>query len=129
MFDWLTAKAGKTFWDTNAIGKKESQLTIEAIDRMVAPRFPMIGSDAPDDLLLTPEEWIGVVERAISIIGEEHVMLGSDLDGGPTLPRGMHDAADLPRLTEAMLKRGWSETRIRKFLGGNLERVFRKVVR
>ena len=54
-------------------------------------------------------------------------MLGSDFDGGPTLPRGMRDIRDLPMLTEAMLKRGWSEQRIRKFLGGNLLRVVRQV--
>ncbi len=39
----------------------------------------------------------------------------------------MSDISDLPLLTEAMLRRGWSESRIRKFLGGNLLRVFRQV--
>ena len=39
----------------------------------------------------------------------------------------MRDVSDLPLLTEAMLKRGWSEQRIRKFLGGNLLRVVRQV--
>jgi len=39
----------------------------------------------------------------------------------------MRDVSDLPLLTEAMLKRGWSEQRIRKFLGGNLLRVVREV--
>jgi membrane dipeptidase len=39
----------------------------------------------------------------------------------------MKDIADLPMLTEAMLKRGWSRSRIEKFLGGNLLRVFRTV--
>jgi membrane dipeptidase len=76
---------------------------------------------------LTPEDWIAVVERAIQIVGEDHVMLGSDFDGGPTLPRGMRDVRDLPLITEAMVKRGWPEPRIRKFLGGNLLRVVRQV--
>ena len=39
----------------------------------------------------------------------------------------MKDIADLPMLTEAMLKRGWSRARIEKFLGGDLLRVFREV--
>jgi membrane dipeptidase len=34
---------------------------------------------------------------------------------------------DLPMITEAMQRRGYSEERIRKFLGGNLLRVFRQV--
>ena len=39
----------------------------------------------------------------------------------------MRDVRDLPMLTAAMLERGWSEARIRKFLGGNLLRVVRQV--
>jgi membrane dipeptidase len=42
-------------------------------------------------------------------------------------PTAIRDVRDLPLLTEAMLKRGWSEERIRKFLGGNLLRVFRQI--
>ena len=53
--------------------------------------------------------------------------LGSDFDGGPDPPRGMHDISDLPMLTDAMLRRGWPEERIRKFLGLNLLRVFRRI--
>ena len=127
VFDYRTKQAGKVFWDTTEIGKREAQLSIEEIDRKVAPQFPMVGIDAPDDIKLTPEGWIAVVERAIQLAGEDHVSLGSDFDGGPTPPRGMRDIADLPQLTEAMLRRGWSEQRIRKFLGGNLMRVFRQV--
>ena len=126
MFEWRTQKAGRPFWDTSAIKKEESKMTIEEVDRVAGPRFPMMGTQAPDDLLLTPEGWIAVVEQAIAIAGEDHVALGSDFDGGPTPPRGMKDIADLPQLTEAMLRRGWSEQRIRKFLGGNLLRVFRE---
>jgi membrane dipeptidase len=127
LFEWSTRRAGKPFWDTTAIGRKEAGMTIEEIDRLVAPQFPMVGRPAPEEIKLTPYEWLAVVDRAIELVGEDHVMLGSDFDGGPTLPRGMRDVSDLPLLTEAMLKRGWSEQRIRKFLGGNLLRVVRQV--
>ncbi len=127
LFKWVTEHAGKPFWDTTAIGRKEAAMTIEEIDRLAAPQFPMVGSNAPDELKFTPSEWLAVVERAIQLVGEDHVMLGSDFDGGPTLPRGMRDIRDLPMLTEAMLQRGWSEQRIRKFLGGNLLRVVRQI--
>jgi membrane dipeptidase len=73
------------------------------------------------------DEWVGVVDRAIGLVGEDHVALGSDFDGGPPLPRGMRDIRDLPMITDAMLRRGYSEVRIRKFLGGNLLRVFRQI--
>jgi membrane dipeptidase len=127
VFKWVTQRAGKPFWDTTEIGRKEASMTIEEIDKLAAPQFPMIGQPAPEDLKFTPSDWLAVVERAIALVGEDHVMLGSDFDGGPTLPRGMRDIRDLPLLTEAMLARGWSETRIRKFLGGNLLRVVRQV--
>src|SRR5687768_6960031 len=127
LFKWSTQRAGKPFWDTSGIGRKEVAMSIEEIDRLVAPLFPMVGLPAPEELKFTPYEWLAVVDRAIELVGEDHVMLGSDFDGGPTLPRGMRDVSDLPLLTEAMLKRGWSEQRIRKFLGGNLLRVVRQV--
>jgi membrane dipeptidase len=127
VFEWRTKRAGKPFWDTTDIGRKEAAMTLEQLDRLAAPMFPMVGIDAPEATKLTPYEWLAVVERAIQLVGEDHVMLGSDFDGGPTLPRGMRDIRDLPMLTDAMLKRGWSETRIRKFLGGNLLRVVRQI--
>ena len=127
VFNWRTTHAGKPFWDTTDIGRKEAGLSIEELDRLAAPMFPMVGVDAPDAIRFTPDEWLAVVERAIGLVGEDHVMLGSDFDGGPTLPRGMRDIRDLPLLTEAMLARGWSEQRIRKFMGGNLLRVVRQI--
>ena len=51
----------------------------------------MVGLNMPDDVLFSPDEWIGVVEKRNPIVGEDHVSLGSDFDGGPTPPRGMHD--------------------------------------
>jgi membrane dipeptidase len=127
VFDWRTQHAGKPFWDTGDIAKREKNMSILQIDRLIAPQFPMPGVDAPDNIRLTVDEWVGVVDRAIQLIGEDHVALGTDLDGGPTLPRGFRDVRDLPLITHAMLRRGYSEERIRKFLGGNLLRVFGQV--
>src|SRR5262245_1215581 len=126
-FDWRTAHAGKPFWDTADILRRGAQMTIAELDKIVGPQFPMIPADVPQDIRMTVDEWVGVVDRAIQIVGEDHVALGSDFDGGPPLPRGMRDVRDLPMITEAMLRRGYSEQRIRKFLGGNLLRVFRQV--
>src|SRR5213594_589094 len=43
VFDWRTQHAGKPFWDTAGIGRKEAQMTIEELDRVAAPTFPMVG--------------------------------------------------------------------------------------
>ena len=127
VFDWRTAHAGKPFWDNGDVTKREAAMSIVDIDRMIAPQYPMPGVDAPMDIRFSVDDWVGVVDRAILLVGEDHVALGSDFDGGPTLPKGFRDVRDLPLITEAMVRRGYSETRIRKFLGGNLMRVFRQV--
>lgn len=126
-FDWRTANAGKPFWDTADILKRGTQMSIAELDKIVGPQFPMLPAEIPQDIRMTVDEWVGVVDRVIQIVGEDHVALGSDFDGGPPLPRGMRDVRDLPMITEAMLRRGYSEQRIRKFLGGNLLRVFKQV--
>ena len=125
-FDWVAQRAGKPFWDTSA-AQQSAGLTIEQIDKLVAPGFPLVPAAIPADIRLTVDDWVAVVDRAIGIMGEDHVSLGSDFDGGPPLPRGMRDVRDLPLITDAMLRRGYSETRIQKFLGGNLLRVFRQI--
>jgi membrane dipeptidase len=126
-FEWRAGRAGKPFWDTSAILERGNRLNIYEIDRIVAPQFPMVPAAIPQDLLITIDEWVAVIDRAIQIVGEDHVALGSDFDGGPPLPRGMRDVRDLPMITDAMLRRGYSEDRIRKFLGANLLNVFRRI--
>jgi membrane dipeptidase len=126
-FEYRVQHAGKAFWDTNDIVARGTKLSIGEIDKLVSPQFPMLPFDIPDDLHVTVAEWVAVVDRAIQLVGEDHVALGSDFDGGPPLPRGMRDVRDLPLITQAMLERGYSEERIRKFLGGNLLRVFRRI--
>ena len=126
-FEWAAAHAGKPFWDTGEILSRGSNSTLAEIDRLVAPKFPMIPAAIPQEIRLTVDDWVSVVDRAIRLVGEDHVSLGSDFDGGPPLPRGMRDVRDLALITDAMLRRGYSEERIRKFLGGNLLRVFRQI--
>ena len=126
-FEWLTKQAGRPFWDTSEIGEEKARLSIYDIDRRLAPQFPMVGPVAPDEVLMSVDDWVGVVDRAIQVVGEDHVALGSDFDGGPTPARHMRDVRDLSMITDAMLRRGYSKDRIRKFLGGNLMRVFRQV--
>lgn len=126
-FEWRTNRSGRPFWDTSEIGREQSVPSIHEIDRLIAPTFPMVGPQAPKEVVMTVDEWVDVVDQAIQIVGEDHVALGSDFDGGPTPPRSMRDISDLWMVTDAMLRRGYSEERIRKFLGGNLLRVFRQI--
>jgi membrane dipeptidase len=66
------------------------------------------------------------IDHAVKVAGIDHVGLGSDFDGA-TMPFGMDDVSQLPRLTDALLKRGYSEADVEKILGGNLLRVMARV--
>jgi len=70
------------------------------------------------------------IDHIAKVAGVDHVGLGSDFDGvsGAT-PAGMDSAADLPKITQALLDRGYSAEDIRKILGGNVMRVFKEVER
>ena len=96
---------------------------------MVAPGYPMVGARLPDNVAMTGDEWVDAVDKAIQLVGEDHVCFGSDFDGGPPLARHMRDVRDLPLITEAMLRRGYSEERIDKFWGNNLLRAFGQITR
>jgi membrane dipeptidase len=126
-YAYITAQQKKTFWDTASIPDEVKGKTIYQVDELVAPHFPMLGAQVPDAVSMTVDDWVAVVDKAINMVGEDHVSLGSDFDGGPTLARGMRDVRDLPMITDAMLRRGYSVERIDKFLGGNLLRFFRQV--
>jgi len=126
-YDYQTAHEKKSFWDTSSIPKQVAGLTIYEVDKVVGPQFPRVGPMVPDSVRMTVDAWVGVVDKVIQVVGEDHVSIGTDFDGGPNLPRGMRDTRDLPMITDAMLRRGYSEERIDKFWGGNLLRLFRQV--
>jgi membrane dipeptidase len=56
-------------------------------------------------------------------VGPEHLGIGSDLDGPTWPPDGIRDVRDLPRLTERMLARGFTDDDVARIWGGNFLRV------
>ena len=76
-------------------------------------------------------DWTKIIEHidhAVKVAGVDHVGLGSDFDGA-NMPYGMEDATKLPKITEALLKKGYSERDVRKILGENALRVMTEVER
>ncbi|MGC2697194.1 MAG: dipeptidase [Candidatus Angelobacter sp.] len=67
------------------------------------------------------------IDHVAKVAGIDHVGLGSDFDGVTSLPQGIDSVADLPKITEALLQRGYTRDEILKILGGNLLRVMREV--
>src|SRR5690242_10566369 len=76
-------------------------------------------------------DWTKIIEHidhAVKVGGVEHVGLGSDFDGA-NMPYGMEDASKLPQITEALLRKGYSERDVKKILGENTLRVMAEVER
>src|SRR5580698_8350439 len=74
-------------------------------------------------------DWTEIVkhiDHAVKLVGADHVGLGSDFDGAD-MPYGMEDASDVPRITDALLAKGYSPADVRKILGGNTLRLMQDV--
>ena len=65
------------------------------------------------------------LDHVRKVSGPDHVGIGSDFDGIPTVPVGLEDVSKYPALTAELLRRGWSEIDVRKALGMNVLRVMR----
>jgi membrane dipeptidase len=74
------------------------------------------------------EKIVEHIDHVVKLVGPRHVGLGSDFDGA-TMPQGMEDVTRLPKITDALLKKGYKPADIRGILGGNLLRVMEEVER
>jgi membrane dipeptidase len=98
-----------------AEGKQVTYGDLEKLQRQYADRIPRPPLSA----------LIDNIDHVAKVAGVDHVGLGSDFDGvSGQLPEGIDSAADLPKITAALLTRGYSAEDCRKILGGNLLRVF-----
>ena len=113
------AAARQNYMDQiKAEGKPVNYIELDRIEREWLAKIPRPPLSA----------LIDHIDHIAKVAGIDHVGLGSDFDGvsGQT-PQGINSAADLPRITQALLDRGYSADDIKKILGGNLLRVFRQV--
>ncbi|HZR25287.1 MAG TPA: dipeptidase [Vicinamibacterales bacterium] len=119
-------KSGNALGAIDAVSKKcgddEACATLEG-ERL--DHEAMMHGDLPK---VTWEKIIEHIDHAVKIAGVDHVGLGSDFDGA-TMPLGMEDASKLPKITDALLKKGYSEADVEKILGGNILRVMDAVER
>ena len=85
---------------------------------------------AANPLPATPlSDLIDHFQHIAKVAGVDHVGIGSDFDGVPSLPVGMEDISKLPNITYELLKRGYSERDVQKILGENFMRAFAQAER
>ena len=111
--------------------KKDSQQGLGGTEEMPDDRtdwdtylewFQTLGCPAA-----TLDEVADHIFHAADVAGVDHVGIGSDFDGVPSLPSGLETAAGLPMLTARLLERGMSEGDVEKVLGGNFMRAFAEI--
>lgn len=68
------------------------------------------------------------LEHILELGGENCVGFGSDFDGVDSLPDEVAGIQDMQRLTERMLRAGYSETLVKKIAAENFLRVFREIL-
>jgi membrane dipeptidase len=126
------------FIDSNYMRRKESFMLDhkQETDSLVKLKKPMY--EIEDALfkkypaeagLLRPTlaQLIDHFDYIIKMIGVDHVGFGSDFDGIESAPQGLNGVEDFPKITEALLQRGYSKKDIEKILGGNFLRVFKSI--
>ena len=97
--------------DPTRLAREERRLELAYDARLPRPRVERIADH---------------IDHVVKLAGVDSVGLGSDFDGA-TMPRGMEDVSQLPRLTAELLRRGYSEPDLVNILGGNLLRVMERV--
>ena len=106
MFDQLKKECGD---DEECLGKKMQEMERKATAEGKLPHVSW-------------EKIVDHIDHVVKLVGADHVGLGSDFDGA-TMPEGMDDCTHLPKITEALMRKGYRDDDIRKILGGNLLRV------
>jgi membrane dipeptidase len=120
-------------WAAQAPERKKAQDALEAEYKAKGLAVPYTASDKIDREFAAKigrapfNSLIDHFDHVIKIAGIDHVGIGTDFDGIPVPPEGIDSAADLPKVTAALMARGYSAEDMHKLLGGNLLRVFREV--
>jgi len=95
----------------------------EPIDRRF-PRMQELSAQLPPVPLARLADHI---QHMVEVAGVDHVCLGSDFDGIPSLPADLDDASHLPALVAELRRRGVTPAELRKILGENTLRVMGQV--
>jgi membrane dipeptidase len=121
-------EADATLRDINRIGGSEPNLTGKELDDYTTKMHIHDDWAHPKPTTANLDDVVAHIDHAVKIAGIDHVGIGSDFDGIAEVPIGLEDESKMPALTAALLKKGYSETDIKKIMGGNTLRVMREVV-
>ena len=110
----------------SALRKKFNDFDGLTDDQMKAARkeWNAVNKQFPQKLA-TVSDVADHIDHMVKVAGIDHVGIGTDFDGGGGVD-GCFDVSEMGNITLELVKRGYSESAIRKIWGGNLLRVMRK---
>jgi membrane dipeptidase len=95
---------------------KAAKRELVAARKAIDARFPQRRA--------TLDDVVKHILHAVRLVGIDHVGLSGDFDGGGGV-EGLEDVTEIPKITSALVKAGFSRADIEKFWGGNALRVLR----
>ena len=115
--DSAMAVVNKKYNDFQGLSDEQTKVAYREY-RETSKRFP--------NKLANVQDMVDHIDHIVKVIGINHVGIGTDFDGGGDLA-GCRDVSQMGNVTLELVKRGYSESDIRKIWGGNFMRVFRQV--
>jgi len=94
------------------------RITIEHLSQ--GRDWPLEGKPTVDDIL-------DHIDHAVKTAGIDHVGLGADMYPRTPSPEGMRGAHDYGNITRGLKRRGYSDDEVKKIMGGNFLRVWKRV--
>jgi membrane dipeptidase len=110
-----------------AVAKNGGVVMVNFFDQFLDPRKAESKKRTVPPLRTPLSVLIDHIDHIAKVAGIDHVGLGSDFDGGITLPEGLEDISKLPNITFELVERGYSDADIKKILGENILRVMSDV--
>ena len=101
--------------------REDAKLSAEKRAELLAKRRE-IDRLYPETDRATFDDFMAHMLHALKVVGPDHVGIGLDWDGGGGVV-GLEDVAAIPKITDALLKAGYSEADIAKIWSGNVLRV------
>jgi len=116
----------KAFEELRAKYGARRDIQDEAVRKKAMEEYEVLNAKYPEEKA-TVSELVDHIEHVIKLVGLDHVGIGTDFDGGGGVA-GCDDVSEMFRVTEELVRRGYTEKEIAKVWGGNIMRVFRRVI-
>ncbi|MEI6681405.1 MAG: dipeptidase [Bacteroidota bacterium] len=109
----------KKYHDFDGLSEDEMKVARDEWNK-VNERFPQ--------KLATVSDVADHIDHMVKVAGISHVGIGTDFDGGGGV-EGCYDVSEMGNITLELVRRGYSESDLRKIWGGNLIRVMKKTAK